>query len=115
VTTFVHGKTAADGVEQVSTVLFGEGDIATLSEEGKEILLKNAPTYILSEQTSITDVLVLTQLATSKREARTFIESGAVTLGGVKVSNGEDVVMVQRGSLLPLRRGKKQFVILHNN
>jgi tyrosyl-tRNA synthetase len=115
VTTFVHGKTVADGVEQVSTVLFGEGDIATLSEEGKEILLKNAPTYILSEQTSITDVLVLTQLATSKREARTFIESGAVTLGGVKVSNGEDVVMVQRGSLLPLRRGKKQFVILHNN
>jgi tyrosyl-tRNA synthetase len=114
VTTFVHGAVATEAVEKVSSVLFGEGDITSLDEEGKTILLGSAPTCALSESTSITDVLVLAQLATSKREARTFIESGAVTLGSVKVSNPEEMVTVEKGGLLPLRRGKKHFVVLYN-
>ena len=114
VTSLVHGEDTAQAVEKVSAALFGEGDIAHLDGSEKEILLGNAPVYALTAPSTITDVLVLSGLATSKREARTFIESGAVTLGGVKVTNPEDSVMVQKGSLIALRRGKKQFVILWN-
>jgi tyrosyl-tRNA synthetase len=112
VTAFVHGKEQADSVERVSAILFGEGTVDDLGEQERQMLLSNAPTYELSVPSAITDVLVASGLATSKREARTFIESGAVTLGTVKVVNPDEVVTVEKGTLVPLRRGKKQFTIL---
>ncbi len=112
VTAFVHGKEQAASVERVSSILFGEGTVDDLGEQERQMLLSNAPTYELSAPSAITDVLVASGLATSKREARTFIESGAVTLGTVKVVNPDEVVTVEKGTLVPLRRGKKQFTIL---
>lgn len=113
VTSFVHGTENAESSAKVSQILFSGGDVASLSESEKTILLENAPVYVVSNETGIIELLVKSGLATSNREVRTFIESGAVTLGNDKVDAVEHVVAMAQGDIIPLRRGKKNFVILY--
>ncbi len=114
VTAFVHGAQAAESTTKVSEILFGEGDITNLTTDDRAVLLENAPTFSVPEATSLVDVLVATGLATSKREARTFIESGAITLKSVKVTDPEIQIELNKGDIVALKRGKKQFVLLCN-
>jgi tyrosyl-tRNA synthetase len=114
VTEIVHGEVVAESVIAVSEILFGEGDVATLGEEGKKVLLENAPTCKAAEGAAVVDVLVESGLASSKREARTFIESGAVVLAGQKVTDLEMVVRADNfvNGIALLKRGKKNYVVL---
>jgi tyrosyl-tRNA synthetase len=62
----------------------------------------------------VVEALVETGLATSKREARTFLESGAVMLNGEKVTEIERSIEVADvvGGLIFLRRGKKLYHVI---
>lgn len=112
VTTFVHGAEVATSVAKVSEIIFG-GDSNVLSSEEKNILLASAPTFEILETTDIIELLVRSGLATSKREARTFVEDGAVSCGSEKITNVETLITVVSGDAVPLRRGKKNLVILY--
>ncbi len=60
----------------------------------------------------IVSLLVEAGLASSKREARTFIESGAVSIDGEKREDPNHIVEKGSGSPLRLlRRGKKHLVL----
>ncbi len=111
VVAFVHGQEAADAAAVVTEVLFGGGEVSALSSEAVAVLKTNAPTYTLAAESDVVTVLVEAGLATSKREARTFIESGAITLDGVKVK-AIDTVLTSAEEVRLLRRGKKQCVVL---
>jgi tyrosyl-tRNA synthetase len=114
VTEVVHGTQAATAVQNVSEMLFGERPLAGLSGEEKAVLLQNAPIHEVTGRVSLVDVLVETSLASSKREARTFIESGAVSINGGKVGL-IDVVLEKEQThdgLLLLKRGKKQLCVV---
>ncbi len=113
VTAFVHSEDAATSVEKVSRILFGGGDVSTLTVLEKQMLIDNAPVYEVLIESTVGDLLVSAQLATSNREARTFIESGAVVLGTQKVESPLQTVALLQGDIVPLRRGKKNFVILY--
>jgi tyrosyl-tRNA synthetase len=112
VTEFVHGQETAHLVARVTEVLF-TGKIETLSEAEKEVMLLNAPVFQTVTTQSVIEILVASGLATSNREARTFIESGAVTLGGIKIDAIEAIIDLTAGDMIPLKRGKKNFVILY--
>ena len=112
-TKFVHGEAQAQAASRVSDILFGNGDVSALSQEEKQMLLQNAPAFEVSKDENIVDLLVASSLATSKREARTFIESGAVSAGAEKITNPDQEISMQAGDILPLRRGKKNIVILN--
>lgn len=114
VTTLVHGEEQAKVAEQVTNVLFGNGQLSDLSEGERESLVQNAPNHQVHPGSHIIDVLVDSGLATSKREARTFIESGAVSVGDTRVSDLEAVVDEQMfdNKLALLKRGKKQMMVL---
>lgn len=114
VTAFVHGTEIAKRVGEVSAVLFGEGNIASLDEAALSMLLEHAPKVKISGGQSLVDVLVDSKLATSKREARTFIESGAISLNEEKISDVNAVVNESdfTNEIALLRRGKKNLCIL---
>jgi tyrosyl-tRNA synthetase len=112
VTAIVHGEALATAVENVSRVLFSGAEIERLTEEELIVLLANAPQTVCAEGALLVEVLVTSGLARSKREARTFIESGAVTLGQGKVTDVETTISRQNGHHQLLKRGKKQVVVV---
>ena len=114
-TSYVHGEDSATAVQDVSSALFGEREVSDLSEEELEMLRKEAPSFPVRLGAGLIDVLVQSGLASSKREARQFIEDGAVTLNGGKISAGDRVMMhedFQDAPLAILTRGKRNVVVL---
>lgn len=118
VTKNVHGEESALSAKDVTAILFGSQAVLEISESSKQLLLKNAPTLEVADGEMMVDVLIRASLATSKREARTFIESGAVTLGSGKVTDVEAHVTADDfvSGITILRRGKKQLsvLVIHN-
>jgi tyrosyl-tRNA synthetase len=114
VTEIVHGETVAAMVRNVSEMIFGSREIADLTPEEQTILIENVPVTTVNASAAVVDVLVETTLAASKREARTFIENGAITFNGEKIERTDAVIndVWKGGSLVVLRRGKKQTSIL---
>jgi tyrosyl-tRNA synthetase len=116
VTTLVHGLDLALSVEKVANCLFGETPISELTFEEKATLLANAPVCEISEGSPLLEVLVESGLALSKREARTFVESGAVYVNGDKTLDLEFLLNQEKdGELIHLRRGKKQVAVIKIN
>lgn len=114
VTKFVHGEMLAESVKKVSEMLFGGESLETLNTEEIAILTKNAPVCDVVNGTPLVDVLVSSGLASSKREARTFIESGAIELFGQKVTSLETIVDTAGfyNGVAVVKRGKKQLCVL---
>lgn len=114
VTALVHGEDNTQSVIKVSEFLFGGGDIKDFIDSELVIITDNAPRTFVQENQSVIEVLVASDLATSKREAREFIENGAVSLNGIKITdvNAElDMEQFNKGVSL-LKRGKKQYSVL---
>lgn len=114
VTALVHGTEAASKAEHVSDVLFGEGGLAGLDAEGLRVLRASAPSAQVSHGEAIVDVLVSAKLASSKREARQFLEDGAVSLNGNLVDDAETRLSPGdfHAGIALLKRGKKNVCVL---
>lgn len=113
VTRYVHGEEVAQSVVRISDVLFGEAPLSSLAPDELTVLTANAPMITATPTTLLVDTLVESGLSTSKREARMFMESGAVQVDGQKVTD----VAATFGTpgTLPyrlLKRGKKQVVVV---
>jgi tyrosyl-tRNA synthetase len=113
VTAFVHGSAVCGQVERVSATLFGEVAVRDLDAAEVALLKANAPVTEVATGTALIDALVVSGLAQSKREARTFLESGAITLAGQRVEQPDRVLdSTTDGPLVHVRRGKKQVALL---
>lgn len=113
VTTLVHGQDAAEEGERISQLLFGEGSVDELDEKGAAALRAAAPNAAVAEGQSIVDVLIASNLADSKREARQFLKDEAVTLNE-KLLN-EDYVVAKddfKNGIALLKRGKRNVCVL---
>jgi tyrosyl-tRNA synthetase len=101
VTALVHGKDEAQKVAQASEDLFN----GTVSE--------NAPIFEITPNSSVISALVDSNLASSKREARQFIEDGAIQLNGEKIVADRDLVEddYKNGKAL-LKKGKRNLVTI---
>ncbi|MEM9336755.1 MAG: tyrosine--tRNA ligase [Patescibacteria group bacterium] len=115
VTTLVHGDDAARNAKAVSNILFGDiTKIISISQAEIDMLIDSTPHKNVSGNELVVDLLVETNLATSKREAKTFIESGAVSINDHTIDSVEATIegIAFMGSVAVLRRGKKQLSVL---
>jgi tyrosyl-tRNA synthetase len=98
----------------VSDILFGSREVQEISNEEIDVLMKNAPGIDVGINAELVSVLVGAELATSKREARTFIESGAVSVNGQKVTDASATIESGwfKNGIALLRRGKKNYSVL---
>lgn len=114
ITTTVHGKEKADLAANVSDIIFGTRSLGMMTQTEKAMLLQNAPTAEIIPGDLLVDVVVTAGLASSKREARTFIESGAISINGNKLTDVGGRVDENHFvfGISILRRGKKQVSIL---
>jgi len=114
ITTIVHGSAVTESVIAATEVLFGARELSQIGASEKQILLENAPVTTVVLGSDIVTVLVDSGLAASKREARTFIEAGAISLGSTKITQLETVLQGDHftGGIAVVRRGKKHVHIL---
>ncbi len=114
VTNLIHGKAQADASVRISEVLFGGVELSSLSELEQDMLKDSAPKASVKAGDSIIDVLVASHLAQSKREAKEFVESGAITLSGTKITDTQYTLAESdfKNGLALLRRGKRNITVL---
>jgi len=105
VTKIVHGEARTASVERVTNVLFGGVDFAELSSEDLDVLAGEIPTVAINS--SLVEVLVGTETASSNGDARRLIESGAISVNGEKVA--EDSVIT---STALIKKGKNNFILV---
>ncbi|MGB8178719.1 MAG: tyrosine--tRNA ligase [Acidimicrobiales bacterium] len=115
VVTMVHGEGAATKAERASAALFGES-IADLDEATLLDVVADAPSSTWSREELLggvdpVDLLVRTDLAKSKGEARRFLDQGGVYLNNVRLDDGAKVGPddLLHGRYLVVRRGPRQL------
>ena len=109
----IHGKEEADNAVSVSEKLF-KGDFAGLSVKDIKSGMRSVPSFDLTEEGNIVDVLVNNKIASSKREAREFIKGNAISVNG-NIINDETATITKdmaiEGEIIIFRRGKKKYFI----
>jgi tyrosyl-tRNA synthetase len=115
-TTLVHGATDLQRVEQASEALFG-GDVRALDAAMLGEVFADVPhtdhvrDRLAATGIPLVDVLAETSLATSKSQARQFLQSNAIAVNGERVA--ADHRLTERdllhGDRILLRRGKRQW------
>ncbi|AEI42444.1 TyrS1 [Paenibacillus mucilaginosus KNP414] len=115
-TTLVHGAEAAESAIRISTVLFS-GDVGSLSGSEIEQAFSDVPSTELEAgaEIALLDLLVQVKAAPSKRQARQDVESGAVSINGVKTTELDKVVRSAdglEGRFLVIRRGKRNYYLV---
>jgi tyrosyl-tRNA synthetase len=71
----------------------------------------------MKEDNNLVDALILTKLASSKREAREFINNNAVSVNGDKINDLEFMVSKENAIdelFTVLRRGKKKYALIRH-
>ena len=86
VVTFVHGNEALKEAELVTDALF-TGNFDELNENSFKGLAKVLDTANVEEDSLLVHALVESKAASSNREAREFINNGAISLNGNKVTD----------------------------
>jgi tyrosyl-tRNA synthetase len=105
VTEVVHGEDAAKQAEKLTEFLFSkEQDLSQLTAEDIELLAKSFPTAPAGK---LLDILVATELASSKGEARKLIAGNAISINGEKVTEDCDVTTPSL-----IKKGKNKFALV---
>jgi len=101
ITKLIHGEEEAKKAEEASSALFGTGGN-----------IENMPTTkIPNMNISILDAIVLSNMATSKGQAKTLIAQGGITLNDIKIDDVQyilDKKDFNKGCAI-LKKGKKVF------
>ncbi len=108
---FVHGEDSVKIVEKISEVLF-TGNLSELTVEEIENNFNSIKRYNLDDNINILDLLINSELASSKREARELINSKSIKLNGNSLNNCEEIITKDKAigqKYILLKRGKKKF------
>ena len=110
VISFLHGVEEFDKAVRISEALFS-GNIQELSLEEIEDGMKDVPNFKV-EECALIDLLVNNKIASSRREAREFLNAGSITINGNKV-NDENLMVTKslaiEDKVLVIRKGKKKY------
>jgi len=115
-TKLIHGDDVLKAVESAVQALFG-GDVRALDAQMMVEVFSDVPSsehdksVLGGEGASLSELLAETTLASSRRQAREFLQNGAVAVNGEKVAadyvlRSEDLL---HGSTILLKRGKKNW------
>lgn len=111
--TFLHGKEEYEKAVDLADHLFNN-KFKDLSKRDIEDLFKGQEIKEVEAGISLVELVNNMGIAKSKREAREFIEAGAISINGEKVTDLEKVIdkeMFIESTYIVVRRGKKNYYI----
>lgn len=114
VTKIVHGEARAESVKRISEVLFGNRDYSELTPEDFESLGKELGEFEAMPGVELAGALVDAGLASSKGEARRFLESNAIYINGSQIPLNKTTLDVDDtiNGYIVLRRGKNTQTVI---
>lgn len=111
--TDLHRKEEYEKALKISECLF-KGNIKELDTKDILVGFKDVPHFEVEENIKIIDLIVNGKVASSKREAREFINSGAIYINGDKVEDENMIItkdIALDNKILVIKRGKKKNYI----
>lgn len=111
--TFLHGKDEYERAEKLAQNLFNN-KFKEMSKEDIKDLFDEQDMKMVESNIGLVDLVLNVGAASSKREAREFISSGAVSINGEKVSDMNLTVtddMFIDNTYIIVKRGKKNYYI----
>ena len=111
--TFLHGEEEYEKAVSLADHLFNN-KFNDLSGKDIEDLFKNHPVKEVEESINVLDLVVNMGAAQSKREAREFVSSGAISVNGEKVTNTETEIDSSKfidNKYIIVKRGKKNYYV----
>ena len=111
--TDLHGKEEYEKALKISECLF-KGNIKELDTKDILVGFKDVPHFEVEENIKIIDLIVNGKVASSKREAREFINSGAIYINGDKVEDENMIItkdIALDNKILVIKRGKRKNYI----
>ena len=113
VVTFLHGEEEYKHALEMSESLFSE-DITKLSAQDIIASLKDIPTFEITKNTLLVDLLVESTICSSKRKAREMITSGAISINNKKETNLEKIITKNDSidnQIIIIKKGKKKYYL----
>jgi tyrosyl-tRNA synthetase len=114
-TELVHGPAAADAADAAAEILFG-GDPTTAPEAALDVVRSEVPSTTVGADDlgDPVDLLVTTELAGSRSEARRLLDQRSTRVNGVQLDSGDDVAKLPllHERYLLLRKGKQTYHIV---
>ena len=110
--TFIHDEESYNSAVKISESLFN-GNIKDLTLNEIEDCFKGVPNFEF-EECSLIDLLVNNKIASSRREAREFLNAGSITINGDKINDENLIInsdLAIEGKLVVIRKGKKKYFL----
>ena len=108
----LHGVEEYENAVKTSESLF-KGNIKDIAVKDLLVGLKGVPSFEITSG-NIVDILVDNKVCSSKREAREFISSGAISINGDVIKDETLIVdksIALEEKLIVIRKGKKNYFI----
>ena len=101
----VHGEEVAKNVISTTEVLFGGKAFENLTKAEIEVLKYEIP--VASKDKTISEILIETNFAKSKSDAKRLISANSISFNGNKLQ--EDIRITEKGLL---KKGKNSFILI---
>ena len=108
----IHSEDDANTAKKISETLFS-GNIKDLTEEEIKLAFKGIEA-INSNTDTILNILVNNKIASSRREAREFLNSNAISLDG-EIINDENHLIDNQKRIHIIKKGKKKYYLIKMN
>lgn len=113
--TDLHGKEEYDKAVKISEALFS-GNVKDIDTNLIGKVFKDVPNSDMKSDKNIVDLLVDTNICSSKREAREFITTGAISLNGDRITDLDTIITKDNfidNKYIIVRRGKKKYYLVN--
>jgi tyrosyl-tRNA synthetase len=116
VTELVHGKGALDQAIKISNALFS-GNVSDLTATEIKQGFKDVPSFTMEtkEEMNLIDLLVISKVSPSKRQAREDVNNGAIYINGERCQEADRIIGANDrigGQYIIIRRGKKNYFLI---
>ena len=116
-TRLVHGGELLQKAEQATKILFG-GELSNVTLQDVMDIFADVPSSNIEkakfagEGITLVDLLVASEIAASKGEARRLIQGGGIYVNNMRTKDSEEKVSLERsieGKVIVLRKGQKEY------